>query len=151
MLKSWMRDITLAVQTRSGINAAVVVWALVIAVASLTVFVFLCVAGFEWLSLLLGPTFGGLIMAGVFLLIALLAATICALARRRIRERAILERAARAHTTSWLFDPRIVSVGLQAGRTIGWQRIVPVALLGFMVAQWAREYRGRGHGHGDPG
>jgi hypothetical protein len=28
---------------------------------------------------------------------------------------------------------------------LGWQRIVPVALLGFMVAQWAREHREHGH------
>jgi hypothetical protein len=28
---------------------------------------------------------------------------------------------------------------MQAGRGIGWQRIVPLALLGFLAAQWARD------------
>jgi len=29
---------------------------------------------------------------------------------------------------------------VEAGRKLGWQRLVPVALLGFMAAQWAREH-----------
>jgi hypothetical protein len=28
---------------------------------------------------------------------------------------------------------------MQAGRAIGWQRIVPLALLGFLAAQWVRD------------
>ena len=28
---------------------------------------------------------------------------------------------------------------MQAGRTLGWQRLVPIALLGFLAAQWLRE------------
>jgi hypothetical protein len=40
-----------------------------------------------------------------------------------------------------LLDPKILGAAVEAGRAIGWQRIVPVALLGFMAAQWAREYR----------
>ncbi len=144
MLKAWMHDMTLAVQTRSGIDSAVLVWFAVVAVALLTAFIFLCVTAFEWLSLHYGSVFAGLIMAGIFILIAIIGLIVCALARRRIRERAILARAARAHAPSWLLDPKILSVAMQAGRTLGWQRIVPVALLGFMAAQWAREYRGHG-------
>jgi uncharacterized membrane protein len=145
MLKGLMREITLSVQTRSGINATVLLWAGLIALALMTAFVFLCVAAFEWLSVLYGSVFAGLIMAGVFALIAAIGAMVCALARRRIRERAILERAARAHAPSWLLDPKILGVAVQAGRAMGWQRIVPVALFGFMAAQWAREYRDKRH------
>jgi len=145
MVKGWMHDITLAVQSRIGVNGAVVAWYVIIAVSSLAALIFLCVAAFEWLSVLFGAVFAGLIMAGVFVLIAACGAIICALARRSIRERAILERAARAHGPSWFLDPRLFSVAVQAGRSLGWQRLVPVALLGFMVAQWAREYRGQHH------
>jgi hypothetical protein len=28
---------------------------------------------------------------------------------------------------------------MQAGRALGWERFVPVALLGLLAAQWARE------------
>jgi hypothetical protein len=76
--------------------------------------------------------------------IAIVAAVASALVCRRVRERAILARAAKAHSPSWLFDPKILGVAVEAGRTIGWQRIVPVALIGIMAAQWAREYRDQG-------
>jgi hypothetical protein len=148
MLKSLSREITLSIQARNGMSPAVVVWAAVVAVASLGAFVFLCVAGYAWLSLRFDSTLAGLIMAGIFAVAALLAALICMLIRQRVRERAILARAARAHSPSWLLDPKIIGIAVEAGRTIGWQRIVPVAVLGFVAAQWAREYRENGSQHG---
>jgi len=141
MLKSLRREIALAVQARSGVSAAVGVAVALVALAALTAFVFLCVAAYDWLALQTSAVAAALIMAGIFILLAVIAAAIGAVARRRARERAILERAARAHAPSWLLDPRILAAAVQAGRTLGWQRIVPVALLGFMAAQWAREYR----------
>jgi hypothetical protein len=144
MFKSWMRDIALAVQARSGATPAVIVWGMVIAVAAVTAFIFLCVAAYDWLALQTGSVIAGLIMAGIFVLIALIGLIVCALLRKRARERAILERTARAHAPSWLLDPRILAAAVQIGREIGWQRIVPVALAGFMAAQWTREQRQRG-------
>jgi hypothetical protein len=145
MIKGWMHDIALAIQSRSGATAALFVWMGIAAVSGLTVFIFLCVAGYDWLATEFGSIFAALIMAGVFLLIAVIAAAIAATSRRHARERAILERAARAHaTSSWLLDPKILGTALQLGRTLGWQRLIPVALLGFLAAQWAREYRKHG-------
>ncbi|HXD12869.1 MAG TPA: hypothetical protein VNU65_01745 [Xanthobacteraceae bacterium] len=142
MLKGWMHDITLAIQARSGASAALFVWMAIIAFASLSAFVFLCIAAYDWLSLRLGGVIAGLIMAGIFVLIAAIGAIFSAFARRRARERAILERAARARaSSSWLLDPKIVTVAVEAGRALGWQRILPVALLGLMAAQWTREHR----------
>jgi hypothetical protein len=140
MLKNWMRDIALAVQARTGANGALLFWVAIIMVASATAFAFLCVAAYTWLALQFGPVFAGLIMAGVFVIIALIGAIVFAVSRRRAKERAILERAARAHgTSSWLLDPKILGVAMQAGRALGWERIIPVALLGLLAAQWARE------------
>lgn len=143
MLKSLVHDITLAVQARSGLNAGLFVWLALIALASLTAFAFLCVAAYVWLVLQFGTIFAALIMAGVFILIAIIGAIVFAISRRRARERAILERAARARGSSWLFDPKILGVAVQAGRALGWERIVPVALLGLLAAQWARDGRER--------
>ncbi|HTP93605.1 MAG TPA: hypothetical protein VMJ52_17815 [Xanthobacteraceae bacterium] len=143
MLKSWMHDVSLAVQARSGLSTAFGVWAGIVALAAVSTFVFLCVAGYDWLALQFGGVYAGLVMAGMFLLIALVGAAICVQARRRARERAILERTARAHAPSWLADPRILATAVQIGRELGWERIVPVALFGFVAAQWAREYRRR--------
>jgi len=142
MLKSWMRDVTLAIQAHSGVSAALFVWIGLLAVALLTAFAFLCVAAYDWLALQLGSVFAALIMAGVFALIAVIDAALSALSRRRAKERAILERAARARAQpAWLVDPKILAAAVDAGRWLGWQRILPLALLGLMAVQWNREHR----------
>lgn len=144
MLKSVTREITLAIQAKSGANVATLILIAVIALALLMAWAFLSVAGYDWFALRYGGINAGLIMAGIYVVIAIVAAIASALIRRRVRERAILARAARAHSPSWLLDPRLLGTAVQLGRSLGWQRIVPVALLGFMVAQWAREYRNQG-------
>jgi hypothetical protein len=141
MFKSLMRDMVLAVQTRTGITTPFVVWLIVVALAASTAFVFLCVAAYDWLALQIGSVYAALAMAAIFVAIAVIGLMICLLARRRARERAILERAARAHAPSWLLDPKILATAVQVGRSLGWQRAIPLALVGFMVAQWAREHR----------
>jgi hypothetical protein len=55
------------------------------------------------------------------------------LSRSRARLRAALERAARSGGSA-LFDPRVLRIGLKAGRRIGWKRLIPSVLLGFFVA-----------------
>jgi Na+/proline symporter len=146
MLKNLIRDLTLAVQAKTGATTAVLVWLGVVAVAAVFALAFLCLAAFEWLVLQVGSIYAGLIMAGVFVVIALFGLIVSALLRKRARERAILARAAKAHAPSWLLDPRLLGTAVQIGRTLGWQRIVPVALLGFMAAQWTREYQQRREG-----
>jgi len=144
MLKSLMRDMVLAVQTRTGITTSIIFWFAIVALAALTAFAFLCVAAYDWLSLHMASVYAGLMMAAIFVTIAIVGMVICLLARRRARERAILARAARAHAPSWLLDPKILATAVQVGRSLGWQRVIPLALVGFMVAQWAREHRTRG-------
>jgi hypothetical protein len=100
-----------------------------------------CVTGYVWLSIELGPAFGGLAMVGVFLLIGVLSATASAIARDRTRQRAVLERAARAQGTRALIDPKVLSIAMQAGRALGRQRLIPLALLSFLAAQWVQEAR----------
>ena len=144
MLKSLMHDAMLAVQSRSGITASFIVWLVIAIMAASTAFAFVCVAAYAWLALQMGSVYAGLAMAAIFVVIATIGLIVCVLARRRARERAILERAARAHAPSWLLDPKILATAVQVGRSLGWQRVIPLALVGFMVAQWAREHRARG-------
>jgi hypothetical protein len=141
MIKGLMRDATLAIQAKSGLTPSLFVWLAIAAVAAVTAFAFLCVAGYGWLVTLFGPVFAGLIAAGFFILCAAIAAMLGAMARGRAKQRAILERAAHGHSASWLLDPKVVATVVQFGRSLGWQRIVPIALLGFIAAQWARESR----------
>jgi hypothetical protein len=143
MFKTLTREITLSIQAKSGTSLAVVVWLGIMTLALIAAFVFLCVSGYDWFAVQFGSVVAGLIMTGIFLVIGLFAALISALIRRRVRERAILARAAKAHSPSWLLDPKILGVAVEAGRTIGWQRLVPLALLGIVAAQWTRDYRDR--------
>ena len=141
MIKNWTHDLVLAIQARSGVTAGLIVWLALTGICALTAFSFLCVAGYVWISSQLGPLFAALVMAGVFLLFAVTTLAIFATVRRHTRERAILERAARAPSAGWLLDPKLIATAVQIGRSIGWQRLVPVALLGLVAFQWAREYR----------
>jgi hypothetical protein len=141
MLKSLMHDMVLAIQTRTGITTSFIVWLIVVALMAFTAFAFLCVAAYDWLSLEIGSVYAALVMAAVLALIALIGSIVCLLKRRHARERAILERAARAHAPSWLLDPKILATAVQVGRSLGWQRVIPLALVGIMAAQWARERR----------
>jgi hypothetical protein len=146
MLQNWKHDLVLFIQARTGATAAVFVWAALVVFALLTAFIFLCVALYDWLALQLNDIFAGLIVAGFFLLIAAIGALSGAMARRRARARAILERAARAQAPSRLVDPRIIGLALQAGRRFGWQRVLPLAVLALATAQWARAYQTRADG-----
>ena len=141
MFKSLMHDSFLAIQARSGASASMLIWAAVMVLASLTAFVFLCVTLYGWLSLQLGEVIASLVVAGIFIVIAMSSLIISALIRRRVRQRAIVERAARANAPSYLLDPKILGTALQAGRALGWQRIVPIFFLGFMATQMTREHR----------
>jgi len=149
MIKGMMREVTLALQSKTGVTAGVFVWLAIAGLAAATAFVFLCVAAYQWLASQFGSVFAGLIEAGFFLVVAIFAALISAAIRRRTRERAILARAAHAHSGSWLLDPRILGTAMQVGRSLGWQRLVPIALLGFLAAQWTREYRNQRGNDGD--
>jgi hypothetical protein len=144
MFKSLMHDMVLAVQTRTGITTSFIVWLAIVVFAAMTAFAFLCVAAYAWLALQMGSVNAGLVMAAIFVVIAIVGLIIGLLARRRARERAILERAARAHAPSWLLDPKILATAVQVGRSLGWQRVIPLALVGIMAAQWARERRAHG-------
>ena len=143
MLKNLQNNTILWLKAKTGLSVGFVISLAVAGGAAVLAFVFLCVTGYVWLSIQLGPVFGGLAMAGVFLLIAVMGATASALARRQTRQRAIFERAARTQRTTALIDPKVLSVAMQAGRALGWQRFIPLALLGFLAAQWVQEARRR--------
>ena len=143
MLHNWKHDLVLFIQARTGASLALFIWAALVALGSLTAFVFLCVALYDWVALRLSDVFAGLIVAGFFMTVAAIGMLAGTMARRRARTRAILERAARAHAPARLFDPRIVGIALQAGRRFGWQRVLPIAVLALVTAQWARTYQTR--------
>ena len=88
MLKTIQKHVVLWVQSKTGVTLVFLVAMTFAATAVLMMFVFLCVAAYAWASVELGPVFGGLATAGVFLLIALIGAAVSVVVRRQTRERA---------------------------------------------------------------
>jgi hypothetical protein len=141
MLKGLSDHLILSVKAKTGLSTALFISVAVAVIAAVMVFVFLCVSGYAWLSVKFGPVFGALGMAAFFLLVALAGILASAALRRRTRERALVERAARAPVGAVFADPRMLSLVGQAARSLGWQRIAPVMLLGFLAAQWLHHAR----------
>ena len=125
MLKNVRRHVILWIQARTGVTTVFVAGIGLAVVAGGLMMVFLCVSGYMWASSEIGPVFGGLAMAGVFLLIAAAGAAVSSVSRRRTQRTATLER---ARLTSTAFDPRMLQIALQVGRGLGWQRAVPLLL-----------------------
>jgi len=141
MLKNLQNNIVLWLQAKTGLSVDFVISLAVAGSAGRVAFVFLCVTGYAWASIQLGPVFGGLAMAGVFLSIAVVGAAASVVTRASTRQRAIMDRGARAQGIGALIDPKALSLAMQAGRALGWQRLIPLALLGFLAAQWVKEAR----------
>jgi hypothetical protein len=145
MLARVQHFLRLWLTAKTGLTASFLLLGCAAAFAALASFIFLCVSLYAWAAVKLGPVFGALVTAGVSLIIAACSLAAASLSRSRARQRAALERAARSGGST-LLDPRVVRIGLEAGRRIGWQRLIPIVLLGFLATQSVREQRARGDG-----
>lgn len=137
MLATILHDLGLLARAKTGASAGLLGWAVASAVAAGLAILFLSLAGFAWLAERYDPVTAGLILGGSFFAMAVVAAVVCAAVRRRTAARARSEMA--QEISSRLFDPRLISVGIQMGRAIGWKRIVPLAVIGLLAAGIARE------------
>jgi hypothetical protein len=140
-MSGWLRYFVLRAQASTGFSSPIVVWAVVAAVAAVVAAVFLLVAAYVWLSDVYDGLVAGLLLGGLFALIALIALVTAVLVRRRNMERARLELASRS-STSWL-DPKLMAVGVQVGQAIGWRRIAALAAVAVLAAGVAQEWSGR--------
>jgi hypothetical protein len=141
MFASLKQTISLWFTEKTGLTVNFLIFLCIAVFAALVAFIFLCVTGYAWAAVELGPVFGGLATAGVFLTIAACCWAAATLSRARARQRAILERAARSRRAPALMDPQMLKIAMQAGRYIGWQRLIPIASLGFLATQLVRERR----------
>jgi hypothetical protein len=149
MLSGLVRHIKLTATAKTGLSGAVVAFAIIAAVCAATAFVLLIVVGFVWIEKRYGPLTASVVLLGLFLTLAILAALACIIIQRRTAERARLALAARSQPL-WM-DPSTLAVGLQVGRTIGLRRIVPLIVVGILAMTLSREwFGGRRLGGADP-
>jgi hypothetical protein len=113
----------LQAQARTGLRTGILVWALIGVVFAIVAFVFLLASAFIWLAERFGPLVAALALAGVFLLIAIIALTACLLIRNATRRQAAIELAERKRAMA--MDPRLLGVALQVGRSMPWRWAAP--------------------------
>jgi Na+-translocating ferredoxin:NAD+ oxidoreductase RnfE subunit len=142
-MSGWLRHFALSAQVRTGYSSEVVVWAAIAVVAATVALVFLLIAAFVWLAARYDSLTAGLVLGGIFVVIALVAVIACLVTRRRNIERARLELAARNSASANWLDPKLLGVGFQIGQAIGWRKLAALAAVGLVTAGLAKEWFGR--------
>ncbi len=137
-MSGWIRHFTLTTQAKTGFSPQILVWLLVAVIGAAATLVFLTVAAFFWLANLYGPVAAALIVAGFYFLVAVVAVIVALAVRRSTAEHARLELAARSNA-NWL-DPKLMAIGFQVARAVGWRRLLTVAAAGALVAGLAKEF-----------
>lgn len=103
-------------------------------VAGAIAFGFALAALFTWLAQHFGSIIASLIIAGAFLVIAIIPVLIYG-AKQKREEKRVAEAAAKARATQWI-SPATVSLGLQAARIAGNNRGLVAAGVGALVVGW---------------
>ena len=86
----WLHYLKLQVRSRTGLDQGVVIWALVALICAIVTFAFLLVAAYVWLIGIFGALFAALIVAGFFVLVALISLAVSVGSQRRTTQRAPL-------------------------------------------------------------
>ena len=147
-MRGWLRYFALNAQVRTGVSGWVLVLAIIAAAAAAAAVVFLLVAAFVWLADVYDSLTAGVVLGCAFALIALIALIAALIIRRHNMERARVELAARSR--SWL-DPKLLTVAMQIGQTIGWRRLASLVALAVLAAGVSKEWSGRAQASGDDG
>ena len=103
-------------------------------VAGAIAFAFLLAALFTWLSQHFGSIIASLIIAGAFIVIAIIPIVIYS-SKQKAEEKRVAEAAAKARATQWV-SPATVSLGLQAARMVGKNKGIAAAGVGALLVGW---------------
>ena|SRR5438552_2618087 len=135
-MRGLLRHFELVAQSKTGLSAGIAAWALVAALAAVGTLCWLSVTAFLWLAQHYDSITAALILTFFYLLVSLIALLAAVLLRRHTVAQANLALAERQNT---LLDPRLLAIGMEIGRTIGWRRIASVAAAGVLAAGIAKE------------
>ena len=119
------------------------------AAAGVVAFAFGAISLFFWTQQRYDTIVAGGALAGLFLLVALTALLTLAIMRRRARKARKAEEAAQARAApGWLADPANILIALQIARSIGFGRLIPIALIGAAGAAAAGLFSDRSPANG---
>ncbi len=131
---------------REEINAIVktTIYGMIAASAGVVAFLFAVIAAFLWVQQHYDTIVACGVVGGMFLLVALVALISLAVTRSRAAKRKAREEAEAANATpSWLADPAMLLAAFQVARTIGFGKIIPLALAGIAAFGAANAFGGR--------
>ena len=137
----WRRYLELQAQAKTGLSSNLFVWALLAVVFGVLTAGFVLLIAFIWLAERYDPLTAAIALAGLFLLATIVAAISCLWSRRRTIKQAELALAAR-RPAIWL-DPKALGGAIQAGRAVGWRKLVPLLAVGMLAAGVGMEWFGR--------
>ena len=123
------------IRAKIRVSIASLIWGGIAAAAGVAGLLFLSVGGFLWLSQRYDPITACLVLGIAYVLLAAIALTVVASVRNR-RPRAAPPPVAQ---TQWWADPVAIVTALQLVRAIGITRLLPIAVLGAVVAGFAME------------
>lgn len=104
------------------------------AIAGAVAIAFAIAALFSWLAAQFGTIAACLMIAGGFIVLAIIPLIVLAVARRREERRVVLA-AAKARNTQWA-SPATLTLALQAARMLKGNRGIAVAGVGALLAGW---------------
>jgi hypothetical protein len=133
-----LRYLRLKAQAQVGLSPGVLIFGILAVLCAATTLILLVLAAFIWLTDRYTPLTAALVLFGFFLLLTILAGIGSLVSRHTTIARA--QREMRARGTSPLYDPKMLGVGLQLARSVGWRRMVPLVAIGIIAAGVAREW-----------
>jgi hypothetical protein len=136
-MKDWLRYAELTAKAKTGMSVGFAAWLLVAILALLTTWAFINVSGFVLLAARYDPLIAALSLSAAWLVIGIVALIAAAIVRRR---NSTMARLALSERTSnpWL-DPRLLSIGIEIGRSLGRRSLVPIVVIGMLALGVARE------------
>ncbi len=145
----WRRYLELRLKAQIGLSSGVVIWALIALVCGTVTFTFLVVSAFIWLADRYDALIAALVMAGLFLLTAIIAMLVSLRTHRRIIERA--ELALAAQKSAIALDPTLLGVMMQVSRGIGWRKVAALIPVVIIAAGVGMQFLGRQRARGETG
>lgn len=142
----WLGYLQTAAKAKTGVSSGVVIGGILAAVGAVATVVWLSVTLFIWIAERFDdPTFAGLVLSGIYLLITIVAAISALVVRRVNRRRAeeALQARKAAFASTFLsggIAPTLLSFGVDVGRSVGWRRLVMLAGVALLTTGLVREW-----------
>src|SRR5437879_5852851 len=126
----------LKIQSKTGINSAVIGGALVTVLACSIAIVFALVFLFVWLADRYSPMAAALVLTGAAICLAIVSAVLTFGAHKRVVTEA--EQGLLKNGVTSMVQPAYVKTAVQVANAVGWKRLIPIVGVGIIAAGVAK-------------